>query len=69
MSKVRIDGPRGCTAEDLDELVALVSGIFRPDGFQDIRTDYPLIFNHDNLEHMRIVKVDDQVVAHVPGRG
>ncbi len=66
MSKVRIDGPRGCTAEDLDELVALVSGIFRPDGFQDIRTDYPLVYRDENLPNIRLIRAAGQIVAEVP---
>jgi GNAT superfamily N-acetyltransferase len=61
-----IDGPRACRPEEFEETIALINATFRANSTQDIRTDYPLIFNHDNLEHMRILKVDDQVVAHVP---
>ena len=61
-----IDDPRACRPEEFDETIALINATFRINSTQNIRTDYPLIFNHDNLEHMRIIKVDDQVVAHVP---
>lgn len=66
MSDGRIEGPRGCTREDLEDLVALVNGIFRPDGSQDIRTDYPLVYRDENLANIRLIRDGDSVVAEVP---
>ena len=40
--------------------------MFRAESDQDIRADYPLVFNQAGLEYMRIVRVDGQIVAHVP---
>ena len=60
------DGPRACRASEFEEVIALINQVFRAGTNQDIRTDYPLVFNHSRMEYMRILKVDEQVVAHVP---
>ena len=61
-----IDGPRACRASEFEEVLALINQVFRAGTNQDIRTDYPLVFNHSKMEYMRILKVDGVVVAHVP---
>lgn len=61
-----IDGPRACRASEFEEVIALINQVFRAGTDQDIRTDYPLVFNHSKMEYMRILKVDGMVVAHVP---
>ena len=61
-----IDGPRACRASEFEEVIALINQVFRAETNQDIRTDYPLVFNHAKMEYMRILKVDGVVVAHVP---
>ena len=61
-----IDGPRACRASDFEEVLGLINQVFRVGTDQDIRTDYPLVFNHSKMEYMRILKVDERVVAHVP---
>ena len=61
-----IDGPRACQASEFEEVIALINQVFRAGTKQDIRTDYPLVFNHSKLEYMRILKVAGKVVAHVP---
>lgn len=61
-----IDGPRACRKEEFEETIALINATFRANSDQNIRTDYPLIFNHDRLDNMRVLLVDGQVVAHVP---
>ena len=61
-----IDGPRACRASEFEEVIALINQVFRAGTNQDIRTDYPLVFNHSKMEYMRILKVDGVVVAHVP---
>ena len=60
------DGPRACQVSEFEEVIALINGVFRVGTKQDIRTDYPLVFNHSKMEYMRILKVDGKVVAHVP---
>jgi len=61
-----MDGPRACREDEFDEAIALINSVFRAESDQDIRTDYPLVFNQAGLEYMRIVRVDGQIVAHVP---
>ena len=61
-----IDGPRACRASEFEEVIALINQVFRAGTDQDIRTDYPLVFNQSKMEYMRILKVDEVVVAHVP---
>ena len=61
-----MDGPRACREDEFDEAMALINSVFRPGSDQDILTDYPLVFNRAGLKYMRIVRVDDRIVAHVP---
>ena len=61
-----VDGPRACQASEFEEVIALINQVFRAGTDQDIRTDYPLVFNHSKMQYMRILKVDGVVVAHVP---
>ena len=61
-----VEGPRACRESEFEEVIALINQVFRAGTNQDIRTDYPLVFNHSKMEYMRILKVDGIVVAHVP---
>ena len=61
-----VEGPRGCQTSEFEEVMALINQVFRTGTDQDIRTDYPLVFNYSKMEYMRILKVDGVVVAHVP---
>ena len=48
-----IDGPRGCRASEFEEVIGLINSVFRTGTDQDIRTDYPLVFNHSKIEYAR----------------
>ena len=61
-----VEGPRACQESEFEEVIALINQVFRAGTNQDIRTDYPLVFNGSKMEYMRILKVDGKVVAHVP---
>ncbi len=61
-----MDGPRACRGSEFDEVIALINQTFRAGIDQDIRTDYPLVFNRSKLDYMRILKVDGKAVSHVP---
>ena len=61
-----VEGPRACQESEFEEVIALINQVFRTGTNQDIRTDYPLVFNGSKMEYMRILKVDGKVVAHVP---
>ena len=41
---MQIEGPRGCTPDDRDEVVALIDPIFRSGSQQSLATDYPLVY-------------------------
>ena len=64
--KPTIDGPRACRPSELDEVMGLINEVFRAGISQDIRTDYPLVFDPAMMKYQRVLRVDDQVVAHVP---
>jgi len=44
--------------------MALLNAVFRSGVAQDLRTDYPLVFDTRVASNMRIVKADGRVVAH-----
>jgi hypothetical protein len=55
-----IDGPRGATPEELDEVCDLVGRVFR----WTMRDNFPTLFCKENVENLRIIKADDKVVSH-----
>ena len=61
-----VDGPRACHGSEFDEVISLINQVFREGTDQDIRTDYPLVFDPSRAEYMRVLKVDGKVVSHVP---
>ena len=61
-----MDGPRACELSDVESSIELINKTFREETGQDIRTDYPLVYDSSMLEFRRIIKIDNKVVAHVP---
>ena len=61
-----MDGPRACELSDVESSIELINKTFREETGQDIRTDYPLVYDSSMLEFRRIIKINDKVVAHVP---
>ena len=61
-----MDGPRAIEPREDEEIVDLINGLFREGTGQDVRTDYPLVYEPTMLKNRRIVKVDGKIVAHVP---
>jgi len=61
-----MDGPRACKLSDVESSLELINKTFREETGQDIRTDYPLVYDSSMLELRRIIKIDNKVVAHVP---
>ena len=61
-----MDGPRACLPEEDVEIVDLINVLFREGTGQDVRTDYPLVYDPAMLSNRRIIKLDGKVVAHVP---
>lgn len=59
---MRID-TRACRMEERDALMALINRVFS--GLQDMGAAFPLLFDRDNLEGLRVVPGDQGPVAHV----
>lgn len=59
-----MEGPRACQPGEFAETMALLNSVFRTGTAQDLRTDYPLVFDAARCANMRIVKADGRVVAH-----
>src|SRR5690242_20535321 len=63
---LKIDGPRACTKAELPEVIAVANGALRENSDQTLLTDYPLVYLDKNLENIRILRADGQLVAEVP---
>jgi len=55
-----IDGPRGTKIEELDETAELVCRVFN----WHMRDSFPTLFCKENIDNLRIIKVDGKVVSH-----
>ena len=56
-----MDGPRACELSDVESSIELINKTFREETGQDIRTDYPLVYDSSMLEFRRIIKIDNKV--------
>jgi len=66
MASPLIEGPRACTKAELPEAIALVDRVMRGGTGQSFLIDYPLVYLDENLENIRILKVDGEVASEVP---
>jgi len=55
-----IEGPRGAKIEELDEVSELVGKVFN----WHMRDNFPTLFCNENVDNLRIIKVDGKVVSH-----
>lgn len=53
-----MDGPRACLPSDDVEIVDLINKLFREGTGQDVRTDYPLLYDPDRLAYRRVIKMN-----------
>lgn len=62
-----MEGPRGTRKEEFTEVIRLVNYVFRGGSNRPSNMEkwYPLLFNNDNLENMRIIWQDDRPVSHL----
>lgn len=58
------EGPIPLPPDRLDELVSLTNRVFRSQQ-GDMGREYPLVFDPDRTEGMRVILEDDKVVSHV----
>jgi predicted N-acetyltransferase YhbS len=56
--------PRPCRPEELPALLRLANRVFRPSG-GDMGVEYPLVFREENLEQIRVIDRDGELVSHV----
>ena len=54
-----------CRPEDLGELVGLANRIFRAGRAGDMGAEYPLVFEGQNVENLRVARLGDRLVSHV----
>jgi len=67
MPTLKIDGPRACTPAEVPEVIALVDAALGRHGTgQSLLTDYPLVYEEQNLANVRILKVDGELASVVP---
>ena len=62
-----MEGPRGTRKEEFTQVIRLVNYVFRESSNRPSNMEkwYPLLFNNDNLENMRIMCEDDRPVSHL----
>ena len=62
-----MEGPRGTRKEEFNQVIKLVNYVFRESSNRPSNMEkwYPLLFNNDNLENMRIIWQDDRPVSHL----
>lgn len=62
-----MEGPRGTRKEEFAQAIRLVNYVFRGSSNRPSNMEkwYPLLFNDDNLENMRIIWQDDRPVSHL----
>jgi ribosomal protein S18 acetylase RimI-like enzyme len=56
--------PRACRLEELPALARLTNRVFRPSG-GSMSAEYPLVFREENLEQLRVIDRDGELVSHV----
>jgi predicted N-acetyltransferase YhbS len=56
--------PRACRLEELPALARLTNRVFRPSG-GSMSAEYPLVFREDNLDQLRVIDRDGELVSHV----
>ncbi|MEN6626929.1 MAG: GNAT family N-acetyltransferase [Candidatus Sumerlaeia bacterium] len=69
---VKLVGPLTPSDEQYDDVTALCNRVFRPDGWADMRAQYPLVLRRDKLSQLRVLEEDGKpvsLVCTVEGRG
>ena len=63
----KMEEPRGTRKEEFNQVIKLVNYVFREssNGPPNMEKWYPLLFNDNNLENMRIIWEDGRLVSHL----
>ena len=60
------EGPRKCAKDETSQVIAIVDAAMRQGSDQTFFDDYPLVYGAANLDRVRIITVDGNVVSVVP---
>ncbi len=60
----QMDGPRALRAEERAAALKLIDSALRPDGPPAIEKEYPLVLGRTNMENMRVIVEDGDVISH-----
>lgn len=55
--------PKTPTIEEYDDVTALCNRVFRPDGWADMRAQYPLVLRRDRLDQLRVIEENGKPVS------
>jgi len=58
--------PHHCLPDEKDQMIALVDLVMREGIDQTFETDYPLVYQDQNMENIFIIKADDKIASVVP---
>ena len=60
----QFDGPRALRPEEHPTAMRFVDSIFRPENPQAMEAEYSHVFDKKNIENMRVIVKDDEVISH-----
>jgi GNAT superfamily N-acetyltransferase len=60
----RPEGPRALRPHEHPSAIRLLNYILRPDGPPSLLEEYPLVLGMDNIENMRVMVKDSEVISH-----
>ena len=64
IQNMALDGPRALCPEEYPAAMNLINSIFRPENPGSMEHEYSLVFAKDNIENMRVIVKDGEVISH-----
>jgi hypothetical protein len=65
VSAMPFSAPRACRPDELDSLAGILDAVFRADRPGAMLTEYPQLFNLDNLDNLRVIDDGGRIASHV----
>jgi len=64
---ISMEGPRGARTDEFEEVIELINHVFRISRQEKptMKFEFPLLLNKNNVENMRIMKIENQLVSTV----
>jgi predicted N-acetyltransferase YhbS len=56
--------PRALRPEEYDSALSLLNSVMRPNGPSDILKEYPMVLGRKNMQNMRVIVRDGEVISH-----